>query len=161
MKILYWTHARERELLIWLVGENTECTESYIKALSYIELEVYIGPWYNRKWVTNAILALLSMVERIPGQFPSLTVPIPDNSHQVDSSHPGQFPSRTVPIPDNSHRTIPIPDISHPGQFPPDNSHPGHFPSRTITTGQFPSRTVPIPDNSNPLNSQHYSTYFA
>ena len=73
-------------------------------------------------------------VNLIPGQFLSRTVPILDNSHQVDSSHPGQFSSRTVPIPDNSHRTIPIPDSSHPGQFPPDNSHPGHFPSRTIPT---------------------------
>ena len=103
---------------------------------------------------TSQQLIYCLIVVSIPGQIPSRTVPIPDNSHQVDSSHPGQFPSRTVPIPDNSHRTIPIPDSSHPGQFPPDNSHPGYVPSRTIPTGQFPSRTVPIPDNSHPLNSQ-------
>ena len=64
-----------------------------------------------------------------PRTFPSSrTVPIPDISHQQDSSHSGhfpptrQFPFRTV----HTNKTVPIPDSSH--------------------SGQFLFRTVPIPD---------------
>ena len=57
------------------------------------------------------------VVEMVSGQFLSRNSPHPGQFPIPDSSHPGhshrrQFPSRTVPIPDNSHRTIPT------GQFP-------------------------------------------